>query len=234
MSSPYPLYLLGGGAAQGLVAQVKPRFEEMHPCVIKSQFGAVGFMLDRMLDGEPCDVIVLTQALIAQLTDLGDAHADTARALGVVKTGVAVKSGGQAPPVDTPEALKAALLAANGIYLPDPVKSTAGVHFMKVLRHLGVDGELSSRLRPFPNGATAMRAMAASPDEGLIGCTQVTEILYTPGVELVARLPKEFELATVYTAAINASSNSRKLATELIDLLSAPDSAQIRRDAGFE
>jgi hypothetical protein len=32
----------------------------------------------------------------------------------------------------------------------------------------------------------------------------VTEILYTPGVELVAPLPPRFELATVYTVAVSA------------------------------
>ena len=78
------------------------------------------------------------------------------------------------------------------------------------------------RLRPFPNGATAMREMSHCPEMGLSGCTQVTEILNTPGITLVARLPKEFELATVYTAA------------DLIELLTDADTAALRCSAGFE
>ena len=58
------------------------------------------------------------------------------------------------------------------------------------------------RLRPYPNGATAMRALAGARRTSPIGCTQVTEILNTPGVALVGPLPKQFELATVYTAGV--------------------------------
>ena len=47
-----------------------------------------------------------------------------------------------------------------------------------------------------------MRALAQSRAARPIGCTQVTEILSTPGVTLVGPLPKEFELATVYTAGV--------------------------------
>jgi molybdate transport system substrate-binding protein len=89
-------------------------------------------------------------------------------------------------------------------------------------------------LRPFPNGATAMREMSQCPEAGLIGCTQVTEILYTPGIKLVAPLPKEFELATVYTAAVCTGARHPKLATALIELLTGAGAATVRRSAGFE
>jgi len=147
---------------------------------------------------------------------------------------VAVKAGAPAPLVDTPEQLKAALLAATGIYFPDPIKATAGIHFMSVLKQLGIDTELAPRLRPFPNGATAMGEMARCDESGLIGCTQVTEILYTPGVSLVAPLPQAFELATVYTAAVSSQADSPQAAAALIALLISPSSAALRAAGGFE
>ena len=198
------------------------------------EFGAVGSMKDRLLAREPCDVVILTQALIEQLTDGGHVVAGSARALGIVKTGIAVKAGELVPDVGEPAALKAALLAATGIYFPDPVKATAGIHFMKVLKVLGIDATLGDRLRPFPNGATAMREMSQCPQTGLIGCTQVTEIRYTPGIKLVAPLPKEFELATVYTAAVCAGARHPAMAQALIALLTGADADALRRTAGFE
>ena len=51
---------------------------------------------------------------------------------------------------------------------------------------LGLEQAVSNTLRPFPNGAAAMKALAASNEAGLIGCTQNTEILYIDGVELIA------------------------------------------------
>ena len=228
------LHVMGGGAAQGIVGQLKSRFVAQSGCDIEGTFGAVGMMKDRLLDGAACDVLILTQALIAQLTESGNVVAGSARPLGVVKTGVAVKVGETVPKVDTADALKAVLLGATGIYFPDPVKATAGIHFMKVLQSLGIDGELASRLRPFPNGATAMREMSQCAEAGLVGCTQVTEILYTPGVVLAGDLPKVFELATVYTAAVCSKAQEPVLAAQLISLLIGDEAAELRRSGGFE
>ena len=154
--------------------------------------------------------------------------------LGRVKTGIAVKDGAPWPAVDSPTALKAALLAAQGIYFPDPQKATAGIHFMGVLKRMGIADELAQRLHVFANGATAMAALAQAPGERLIGCTQVTEILYTPGVRLVAPLPSAFELATLYTAALCASAQQARQAAELIALMGSNGVAALRQQAGFE
>lgn len=234
MTNSQTLYLLSGGAAQGLVGALEPQFLSQGGCAITGGFGAVGVMKDRLLSGEPCDVVILTEALIAQLEASGHVVAGSARGLGVVQTGIAVQAGAPSPNVDDPAALKAALLGATGVYFPDAIKSTAGIHFMKVLKELGIDVALGDRLKTFPNGATAMGAMAKSPQAGLIGCTQMTEILHTPGVTWVAPLPEEFELATVYTAAVSAKARNPAMATVLVDLLSSPGSGAIRKTAGFD
>jgi molybdate transport system substrate-binding protein len=226
--------LLSGGAAQGLVAQLQDRFLAESGYTVEGTFGAVGAMRDKLLAGEPCDLIILSQALVDQLTASGHVIRGSAVQLGVVMTGVAVKAGEQLPDVTSAAALKRALLAAQAIYLPDPVKATAGIHFMKLLKALGIDQQLASRLRPFPNGATAMREMSQADEGGLIGCTQVTEILYTPGVQLVGLLPPEFELATIYTAAVCSAAQEPKAAGDLIGLLAAQETAAVRSSGGFE
>ena len=88
--------------------------------------------------------------------------------------------------------LRAALIAADAIHFPDPGKATAGIHFDKVVDRLGIRSDVQARLRTFPNGASAMRALADAGGRA-IGCTQATEILATPGVRLVGPLPPGFE-----------------------------------------
>jgi molybdate transport system substrate-binding protein len=105
---------------------------------------------------------------------------------------------------------------------------------MKVLQELGIADELAPRLRVFPNGATAMGEMAKSAEIGLVGCTQVTEILYTAGVQLVDILPKEYELATIYTAAVCTKAAQPQAAAALIKLLTSSGSSELRRLGGFE
>ena len=102
---------------------------------------------------------------------------------------------------DTAE-LRKAFLAADAIFVPDTKASTAGIHVAKVLQQLGIADEVAARLKIFPNGATAMRNLAASTATRPIGCTQSTEIISTSGVMLSGSLPRGCELSTVYTAAV--------------------------------
>ena len=234
MHTPHQLHLLSGGAAQGLIAHLQGSFKAQHLCSISGTFSAVGVMKNALLDGAPCDVIILTDVLIAELMASGHLLAGSAKNVGVVKTGIAVKSGDKTVDVSTPEKLKTALQAATGIYFPDPIKATAGIHVMKVLKGLGLDIELHGKLHPYANGATAMKAMAEAEANGQIGCTQITEIVYTPGVDLVAPLPKEFELATTYTAAVCATSTQPESAAALIELMASADTGKLRLTCGFE
>jgi molybdate transport system substrate-binding protein len=227
------LEILSGGAAQGLVAALGPQFKAETGCDIGGSFGAVGAMRDRLLAGAAADVLILTSALIAELAGSGHVVADSAADIGVVRTAIAVRSSDANPAVGDADSLRAALLAADAVYFPDPKLATAGIHFAKVLDRLGIGDGVADRLRPYPNGATAMREMAAAQGHP-IGCTQVTEILNTPGVRLVAPLPKEFELATTYTAAVPARAASPGEARRLVALLSGAATRPLRERAGFE
>jgi molybdate transport system substrate-binding protein len=221
------LHILSGGAAAGLVRKLQPAFEARHGCRIEATFGAVGLMKDKLLAGEPCDVLILTDALIAEL-------AGPARPVGAVKTGLARRQDAAPVEVDSPNALKELLERAGAIYFPDPAKATAGIHFMKVLGALGLVVPLATRLRTFPNGAAAMAALAQAPEPEAVGCTQVTEILYTPGVQLSGLLQPPYELSTTYTAAVGAQAQQPELAARLVEALAAPQAADLRRACGFE
>jgi molybdate transport system substrate-binding protein len=228
------LHILSGGAAHGLVSQLEAPFKASSGCTLAGTYSAVGVMRDQLLAGAPCDVVILSAALIAQLEASGHVAAGSARALGKVRTGIAVKAGTAQPKVSTPGDLKAALLAASGIYFPDPLKATAGIHFMNVMQQLGIDKTVANKLHPYPNGASTMAAMAKCAEAGVIGCTQVTEILYAQGVDLVAVLPKEFELATMYTAAVSSKAANPAQAAALVALLCSPQAAGMRQAGGFE
>lgn len=226
------LHLLSGGAAQGLVTRLQAAFEARHGCRIQASFGAVGLMKEKLIAGDPCDLLILSQKLIDELA--ADQRADGAsmRPVGQVKTGLALKAGRAPVQVRSEQDLRSLLQGAGAIYFPDPAKATAGIHFFKVLRALGLADR--PELRTFPNGAQAMAALAQAPEADAVGCTQVTEILITPGVQLSGVLPPPHELSTTYTAAVARGGSEPELARALIDALTAPDAAQARRDCGFD
>ncbi len=228
------LFILSGGAAAGVVRGLQSEFEQSCGCQIKATFSAVGVMRDRLVAGDPCDLVILTQALIAQLIDSGHVISGTDQSLGLIKTGIAVRSGQTHPDVSSATALADAFTQASAIFSPDTEKSTAGIHFMNVLKTLGIADELKGKFHTFPNGAEAMQAMVKSASPNPIACTQVTEILYTPGIDLVAVLPKEFELATDYTLGICSGAHNQESARLFAQWLTGSASVALRKQGGFE
>jgi molybdate transport system substrate-binding protein len=212
------LKILSGGAAHGLVEKIRPAFEAATGCTIEGTFSAVGAMRDKLLAGEPADVVILSRALVDELIESGHlvpAIKDVAR----VATSVAVRSGDPVPAMATSGDLRDALATADEIHFPDPAQATAGIHFAKVIRELGQWDNVVNRLRLAPNGATAMKALATSRAAHPIGCTQETEIRITPGVTLLAPLPPGCDLTTVYTAAVVTGTRMAAEAARLIALL---------------
>jgi molybdate transport system substrate-binding protein len=213
------LRLLSGGAAHGLVEQVRPSFESRTGCTIDGTFSAVGAMRDKLLAGEPADVMILSRALIDELASSGHVVPSTVTDVAKVATAIAVRKGDPLPDVGTADALRAALAQADAIHFPDPAQATAGIHFAGVIKKLGLADQVAGRVKLGPNGATAMRALAASTDRRPIGCTQETEIRATPGVALAGPLPPGCDLVTIYTAAITALSQAPVEAAALLAAL---------------
>jgi molybdate transport system substrate-binding protein len=227
------LRILSGGAAQGLVAGLAARFKALTGLDIDGEFGAVGTMAGKLEAGTEADLVVLTAIVIADLVRKGLVVRDSAWDIGIVETAIARRAGD--PPVSISDAagLREALLAADAVFVPDTKASTAGIHVASVLDRLGIAAEVAPRLKIFPNGATAMRHLAASDALTAIGCTQSTEIINTPGVVVSAALPPGYELATVYSAAVTSQSRQAADAKRLIALLTAAELSELRERAGF-
>lgn len=227
------LNILSGGAAQGLVNRFASAFKAQTGLDIEGEFGAVGAMADKLRAGRPADIVILTDALIATLVEEKLVLATTVRNVGRVETALAVRA------VDTPVAarnagiLRESLLASDAIFVPDMKASTAGIHVAKVLAQLDIAEQVAGRINIYPNGATAMKHLAASGAQRPIGCTQATEIVSTPGVVLSGALPPGCDLSTMYAAAVTTHAAVEEQARHLIDLLTAADARVLRLRAGF-
>jgi molybdate transport system substrate-binding protein len=227
------LNILSGGAAQGLVASLAPQFKQLTGFDISGEFGAVGAMAEKLRQGTPTDIVILTAAIVKKLAEEHRVDPGSIADVGLVETAVAVRAGDPKVTVGDEAGLRAALLAADAIFVPDIQASTAGIHVAKVLQRLGIADEVAARLKIHPNGATAMRHLAVSEGARPIGCTQSTEIISTPGVVLSGSLPPGCELATMYTAAVTTQAAHAEQARALIGLLRAAEHRELRARAGF-
>jgi molybdate transport system substrate-binding protein len=228
------LNILSAGASKGLVESLQAKFTAETGVGIHGTFRAVGAIKEKALAGEPCDVIILTAAMIDELARFGRVLTDSVAPLGRVRTAIAVREGDSLPDISSGAALRKLLLASAAIYIPDAERATAGIHLVKVLHALGIYEIVQPRLRSYPNGAMAMRELAQSAESPTVGCTQVTEIRYTPGVTLVGPLPAEFELATTYAVGVYSKAHQPELAHTFAKLLSGETTHEIRLTCGFE
>jgi molybdate transport system substrate-binding protein len=227
------LNIVSGGAAQGLVASLAAKFKAMSGFDVAGEFGAVGAMADKLRQGTPTDIVILTAAIVAKLAEENLVVPASIADIGLVETALAVRANDPLVAASDAASLRAALLAADAIFVPDTKTSTAGIHVAKMLRQLGIADEVEARLKVYPNGATAMRHLAASDAVRPIGCTQSTEIIGTVGVVLSGSLPPGCELATMYTAAVTIGAANAKQAQSLIGLLTAAEQRAARERAGF-
>jgi len=222
------LAFVSAGAAQALVHATA----KAAGLAVEGSFGAVGAMLEKLNAGEAADVVILTRAQVEQLAKEGRVLAETVADLGTVATAIAVRATDPPPDISGEAPLRAALLAADTIYFPDPARATAGIHFASVLDKLGIAEKVRDKIRNFPNGTTSMREMAGASGHPL-GCTQATEIIATAGIELVGALPRGFDLDTTYTAAVDSRAADPKAARDFVARLTSPQGKRERQALGF-
>ncbi len=227
------LNILSGGAAQGLVASLAQKFKAQTGFDIAGEFGAVGAMAEKLRQGTPTDIVILTAALVAKLAEENLVVATSIADVGLVETALAVRKRDSLVTVGDEADLRQALLASDAIFVPDTQASTAGIHVAKVLAQIGIADAVASRLKIYPNGATAMRHLAASDAKRPIGCTQSTEIISTEGVVLSGSLPAGCGLSTMYTAGTATQAANTTQAQVLIDLLTNVEQSELRSRAGF-
>ncbi|OAF14578.1 molybdate ABC transporter substrate-binding protein [Bradyrhizobium neotropicale] len=225
--------ILSGGAAQGLVRGLTETFKAQTGFGIDGQFGAVGIMADKLRASAPADLAILTHALVTKLADEQLVTAASIADIGRVETALAVRARDPKVTVRTEADLREVLRTADAIFVPDTKASTAGMHVAKILDQLGIAYEVASRLKIYPNGATAMRELAASTAQRPIGCTQATEIIATDGIVLSGSLPPGSELVTMYTAGVATRAAHPAEARALIALLAGAAQSELRRRVGF-
>lgn len=227
------LRILSAGAAQAVVEPLMAAFRREGNDVA-AEFGAVGAMKARLLEGAPADAIILTAAMIDELIGAGHVRAGSRADLGRVGTGVAVRAGTPLPEVRTIETLRGNLLAARKIVCPDPAIATAGKIVMGALERLGIAEQARSKLQFFPNGYAAMKWLAASGGQLEVGITQNTEIKANNGVTYVGPLPDELQMKTTYSAGLCTRATDLETAMSFLARLTGPANRLAREAAGYE
>jgi len=229
-----PLRLLAAGATEASVRDTIELFEAESGLSVAFEFGAVGALRDRVLAGEPADVLVVTPAIITTLEAEQRVRAGSRVDLGRIGGGIAVRTGDPLPAIDTPEALQQALLAADEVYYADPAVATAGAALMRVVDALGIGDEVRAKGHIAPGGKAAMESMSLSLAPSVIGATQISEIKAVPAVVLVGEYPAPLQVETTYSALVLERTTRNDDALELVQFFLGPSFQARLAQSGFE
>ena len=221
--------VIASTAMREVMDELVPMFERASGNKIAISFLSGSLLPVKVKEGAQADVVVTTPATIDDLVAAGKVGANTRVDFVRSGAGVAVRAGAPKPNVATPDAFKAALLAAKTVgYSQGP----SGVHFMTVLERLGITAEVKAKGVVPPLGQRVGTLIAEGKAE--IGVQQITELLQIPGIDFVAPLPRELQANIVYATATPTSAKERDAAAAFIKYLSSEPALPVVKKVGLE
>jgi len=225
------LTILSAAAVRPALIEVPPLYAKASGHRVTVSFGNATAIQNKVTAGEPADIVILPPAQLDPL--VRQSFMSAARPFGVVRLGVAGRTGRPQPPVATPDEFRRALLAAPTFGMPDPADgSTSSTYLVKLMNELGIADSMRPKIKLFPDGTKALEAIA----QGEIALTvaPITSIRVVSGVTLIGPLPETLQLKTVYAAALATKAASSAAANGLMTTLFSSEVAALMNERGID
>jgi molybdate transport system substrate-binding protein len=223
------LRVLAPNATKPIVAEAIARYETATGDRVTVAWAGTEAITRRIGEGEAADVVVnAAQNIDRQIRDgilVDGTRTDFSRSA----IGVAVRHGQPHFDPSSVEAIRQALLMAKTIAISS---GTSGRHLEAVFQRLGIADAVNGRLRQPPSGAQIGEMLARGEAE--IGFQQVGELMHVQGIDFLGPLPGDLQSVTVYSSAIHAKAGSPQAARKFLEVLAAPDLAEVIRRSGME
>lgn len=229
MANPTEIKVMTSNALRAVFGELAPVFERAHGHKIAAIFDPAQRMLKRIAAGETADLAISSAPAIDELTNRGVIAAGSHPTLARYGIGLAVRAGAPKPDISSVEAFKRALLDAKSVACT--VEGASGIHFSKLIEHLGIAGQVNAKARKRAGGLIG--ELVAS-GEAELAVQQIPELLAVPGIELLGPLPQALQIESVLVAGVFADSKQPEAAQALIDFLAAPESVRVFKAKGFE
>ena len=183
----------------------------------------------RVAGGEPFDAVVLASGALERLGR--DGHLLPGSIVRLVQSpiAIAVRTGAPRPPIDSEEDVRRAVLSARTIgYSTGP----SGDFLASLFRRWGIADAIQERLVQAPPG-TPVGALIAAGDVEL-GFQQLSELLSIEGIDVLGKLPSAIQHLTTFAGAVTAASARPDAARSVLEFMSSPGVADIKRRHGME
>jgi molybdate transport system substrate-binding protein len=212
-----------------VLAEVGPEFERATGHKINISTGLASQFVNRAHAGAPFDLMITGQPQLDSLIKDGKIAAASRVTLARSGIGVEVRAGAVKPDVSSVEAFKRALLEAKSIaYLKDV---GSGVHIHRVIERLGIADAIKSKVTRVESDIVSELVAKGQVELGMV---VITQIMTTPGVELVGPLPPELQSYVTFTAGISTASSTPEAAAALLRFLMSSSATSVIKAQGME
>jgi len=194
------------------------------------QFGSTASLMKRIEAGEAFDVTIITTEAIDDLIAQGKLTRVSRAEVGRSELGIGIRAGAPKPDIRTAAALKKALVETTSVTYPQDGASRRTIE--KMFERLGIAAEMKPKIILAPGSAAATESVAAG--RAAMVLTLFSEIVPTPGAEILGPLPGEFRSDIPFAAAASALSKNADAVKALIAFLSGPQAAPILKSKGIE
>ncbi|MEO8753354.1 MAG: substrate-binding domain-containing protein [Casimicrobiaceae bacterium] len=200
--------------------------------VLVIQYNTAPRIAERLAAGETFDILVSPPAVVAQAVKDGKAVASSGVPVGRVGAGIVVRKDAPVPDVATVDALKKALLAADGIVYNN---ASTGLYLDRLFEKMGILGQLQPKTTRYADGAAVMEHLLKGKGNE-IGFGAITEILQydARGLRLAGPLPAAVQNYTSYDAALMSAASASTPAKAALALLATPAGKAAFVAAGVE
>lgn len=228
------LNVMTSGAFTAAYLQLIPRLELLTKKQLVTAATSIGTgensIPNRLRRGEPVDVVIVADAVLAAFIEEGLIIAESYTPLARSAIGMAVRAGAPKPDISTVDALRRTLLHAKSIAYS---ASVSGDYVSSELfQQLGIADQVLSKSRRIEGGERVGAVVARGEAE--IGFQQISELLPVSGIDHVTALPPEVQKVSVFSGGVAVSTRDRAAAHMVIRFLASPDAAQAITDSGLE
>jgi molybdate transport system substrate-binding protein len=229
------LAVLCAGACREILNELGAAYAARYRVPVRAEFATSAAIGARVGRGEIFDLVITTQAAIAELERANEVIAVTALARS--RIGVAVAAGRPKPDIGSVAAFVAALRGARSIACADPaLRTPSGLFLAGLFERLGLATELKPRLRLIGAvaGAPVVVCEAVARGEAELGLQQISEIVAVSGVDLVGPLPTEIQETTEFSVALAVRAPQPALARKFAAFLISATAKKVIAAHGME
>jgi molybdate transport system substrate-binding protein len=226
---PAALQIIAANAVKDGLEQLARQYQQQSGQRVQIVWSGTEATARRIRAGENYDVVLIGSDAIDRLVAAGklaqQGRADFART-GVA---VAVRAGYDRPAIDSPDALKGAVLAAPRVaYSAGP----SGVYIETLMARLGIKEFVATKLTR-PSSGAEVAALVQRGDVDL-AFAQVSEFLGVTGLQNLGPLPDSLQHFTTYTTALPSEREPHPHAVLFIRFITDPAAVPAITAMGME